>query len=394
MRVLIVSDLYTHPHNKGNLQGLYRECCQMKKMGWEIDFLYWGNRVQPDFDAMSDFFGEEHLYLANTSSIQLKHQLRASIRQRWDAHGITKYISVPYDVDERYYWEIEDQVKRLDKERKYDAVWLEYYLQSKLFLGLREEIVKIIHTHDRFGSRNKIFQKMGRVPEFYYLTQKGERTALSRADIVIAVQDEEREYFNTLLKGTDTKCITIGNLVEMKEAPCVNTKAYGFFGAVNDANEVAVKWFIQSILPLVRAKVPESCFVIAGGICKRVPDSEDYVKLGFVDTLEEFYGQVKLVVSPIKNGTGLNIKNIEALSYKKPVVTTTVGAKGLNGAKKALWICENEKAFADAVVRLLNDEETCEEMGRNAEEFIKDYIARNASTIKQIEDISFHKKGN
>ena len=110
MRVLIVADIYTHPHNMGNLQGLYRECCQMKKMGWEIDFLYWGNRLLPDFEAMQDFFGEEHIYFVNTSSPELKHQLRAFLRQRLDAHGITKYISVPYDVDERYYREIEDKV--------------------------------------------------------------------------------------------------------------------------------------------------------------------------------------------------------------------------------------------------------------------------------------------
>lgn len=392
MRVLIVSDIYTHPHNRGNLQGLYRECCQMKRMGWEVDFLYWGNRLLPDFEAMFDFFGEEHLYFVNTSSPELKHQLRTFLRQRWDTYGITKYISIPYDVDEMYYREIEDKVINLDKKRKYDAVWLEYYLQSKIFLNLRKEIVKVIHTHDRFGSRNKIFQKVGRIPEFYYLTQKGERTALSRADIVIAVQDDEKRYFNTLLKGTNTKSITIGNLVEMKDSSYIEEKTIGFFGAVNDPNEFAIKWFIQSVLPLIREKEPESRFVIAGGICKKVPDSKDYVKLGFVDTLEEFYEQVKIVVGPLKNGTGLNIKNIEALSYKKPVITTSVGAKGLNGAQKALRICNDERTFADAVIQLLNDEEACKEMSRYAEEFIRGYIARNVSTIKEIEDISFDKK--
>lgn len=392
MRVLIVADIYTHPHNMGNLQGLYRECCQMKKMGWEIDFLYWGNRLLPDFEAMQDFFGEEHIYFVNTSSPELKHQLRAFLRQRLDAHGITKYISVPYDVDERYYREIEDKVTYLDKKKEYDVVWLEYYLQSKIFPGLRKEIVKVIHTHDRFGSRNKIYQKVGRVPEFYYLTQKGERAALSRADIVIAVQDDEKEYFNALLKGTNTKSVTIGNLVEMKDSPYVKDKTVGFFGAVNDTNEFAVKWFIQSILPLVREKEPETCFIIAGGICKKVSDSDDYVKLGFVETLEEFYDKVKIVVGPLKNGTGLNIKNIEALSYKKPVVTTSVGAKGLNGAEKALQICDDEETFADAVICLLNDEEACKEMSRYAEEFIKGYIDRNVCTIKEIEKISLNKK--
>jgi len=38
MKVLMVSNVYTHPSDMGNRQRIYRECCQMKKLGWEIDF--------------------------------------------------------------------------------------------------------------------------------------------------------------------------------------------------------------------------------------------------------------------------------------------------------------------------------------------------------------------
>lgn len=392
MKVLIVSDIHTHPHNRGNLQGLYRECVQMKKLGWEIDFLYWGNYIVPDFEAMYNFFGEEHIFFANISNVELKHQIRSYIRNRMDYYKITKYIPVPYDIDEYYCKEVEEKALFLDRKNHYDIVWIEYYLQSKIFCNLRKDIIKVIHTHDRFGRRNRIFQKMGRIPEFYYLTRKGERTALSRADVVIAVQNAERKYFENLLEKTDTKCLTIGNLVEMKSSGYVEEKAYGFLGAINDSNELALEWFIQNVLPEIQKKEPESTFYIAGGVCKSVPDSNEYIKLGFVNTVEEFYDRVKFVVSPMKNGTGLNIKNIEALSYQKPLVTTTIGAKGLNGAEKAMYICDNADSFSNKVSYLLNDNKKCELMGEEAKKFIESYSDNNKNTLKEIENLVIKRK--
>jgi len=392
MKVLIVSDIHTHPHNRGNLQGLYRECVQMKKLGWEIDFLYWGNRIVPDFDSMYDFFGEEHIFFANTSNIALKHQIRVYIRTCMDYRKITRYISVPYDIDERYHKEVEEKVLFLDQKNHYDIVWIEYYLQSKIFCNLRKDIIKVIHTHDRFGKRNRIFQRIGRIPEFYYLTEKGERKALSRADVVIAVQDAERRYFSRLLEKTDTKCLAIGNQVEMKATKYVEENSYGFLGAMNDSNELALEWFIQNVLPEIRKKEPDSTFYIEGGVCKSVPDSNEYIKLGVVSTVEEFYNKVKFVISPMKNGTGLNIKNIEALSYQKPLVTTNIGAKGLDDAQKAMCICDRADVFSESVTSLLNDKNKCELMREEAKKFIESYSDNNKSTLKEIENLAIERK--
>ncbi len=387
MKVLIVADIYTHPHNRGNLQGLYRECCQMKKMNWQIDFLFWGNRLDADIDTMQDFFGKEHLFFANISGVEFKYQIYSHIRKRMDRKGLTKYFSLPYAVDEYYYKEIGEKVELLNDRNQYDVVWLEYYLQSKVFCKLDERIVKVIHTHDKFTNRNKIFQREGKIPEFYYLTRRGERKALARADVVIAVQDLEKEFFSGLLENTDTIAMTVGNLVERHESNEVKEKNYGFIGAVNDANKYALEYFINKILPLIKEKEPESKFLIAGGICNTIPDSVNYKKLGFVKELDDFYNQIMFVVGPLKNGTGLNIKNIEALSYGKPVITTSVGAKGLKDAKEAICVCDGEEIFAKTAVRLLNDVAKQKEMKKKAMEFIAAYNEKNLKNYVQIEQI-------
>lgn len=387
MKVLIVADIYTHPHNRGNLQGLYRECCQMKKMNWQIDFLFWGNRLDADIDAMRDFFGKEHLFFANISGVEFKYQIYSHIRKRMDRKGLTKYFAFPYAVDEYYYDEIGEKVELLNERNHYDVVWLEYYLQSKVFCKLDKRIVKVIHTHDKFTNRNKIFQREGKIPEFYYLTRRGERKALARADVVIAVQDMEKDFFSGLLKNTDTIAMTVGNLVELHESNEVKEKNYGFIGAVNAANEYALQYFINKILPIIKEKEPQSKFLIAGGICNTISDSADYTKLGFVKELKDFYNQIMFVVGPLKNGTGLNIKNIEALSYGKPVITTSVGAKGLKDAERAVCVCDEEDEFADTVVELLNDVEKQRKMKIKAMEFITAYNKRNLENYVQIEQM-------
>lgn len=392
MKVLIVADIYTHPHNRGNLQGVYRECNQMKKMGWKVDYLFWGNRLDADIVAMEEFFGIEHLFFANISCVDFKYHLYSYFRKLLDKSRITKYIALPYAVDEYYYREIEEKIEILNKKNQYDIVWLEYYLQSKIFCGLDKKILKVIHTHDKFTNRNRIFQREGKIPEFYYLTRKGEQKALSRADVVIAVQDMEQEFFADLLKGTNTISMTVGNLVEIKHSNELKKKSYGFIGAINDANEYALHYFINDILPIIKENEPDSEFIIAGAICDKIPDSNTYIKLGLVKNLDDFYNQIMFVVGPLKNGTGLNIKNIEALSYGKPVITTTIGAKGIMEAGEAVAICDEPKKFAKTVITLLNDKKRREIMGEKAIAFIELYNEKNIKNYYQIERMVLDRK--
>lgn len=360
----------------------------MKELGWDVDFLYWNDYIYADLKGMEEFFGEDHLFFANATGIEFRHQFRSFIRKYLDRKKFTRYIPVPYDADELYSSDIQKKAISLHERYHYDAVWLEYYLQSKLFEALDDTVVKVIHTHDRFTNRNRMFQRERKVPEFYYLTEKGERKALSRADVVIAVQERERQIFEKLTKGTNTVCLAVGNFIEEQDNEIVYGKNYGFIGSINDANIDAAKLFISQYLPAVKEKEPDSQFIIAGGVCKEIPDSSQYIKMGYINRLEDFYDKVSFIVTPMLAGTGLNIKNIEALSYGKPVVTTPIGAKGLKGAEKALKIANKGSGYIDCVVGLLRNQEEISRMSMEAKEFVKTYNAQNVENYKYIEKMA------
>ena len=391
MKVLMVSNVYTHPSDMGNRQRIYRECCQMKKLGWEIDFLYYGGKIGVYVDEMKMFFGKGHFYYANKTNIAPIYQLKSIVRNYLDKKRLSRYISLYYNADEWFYKELDDKIETLLQKEKYDAVWLQYSYQSRILKNVDKNILTIIDTHDIFAYRNRMFQKKGRIPEGFYMTKRQEKVSLSRADLIVAIQSEEEKYFQKLMKSSPTRCITLGDMVEFYKSNSGEDMVFGFIGAENDANVVGVQWMGKEVLPIIYKMEPESKCVIAGGICNLIEDNKYYTKLGKVRTLQEYYDLISVAINPIQNGTGLNIKGIEALSYGKPLVSTVIGAKGLSDAAGAMQVCEDAEQFARQVVILLKDRQKRLSMCRQAEKFIYMYNEKNRNTLLKIEEMAIEK---
>ena len=391
MRVLIVSQIGTHPHNRGSRQRLYRQCCQMMELDWQIDFLFCGGRVGLNTEEMKNFFGKEHFFYAITTSIAPKYQLKDMVRKSLDKKGLTKFIPLFYKADEVYYKEVGERVQELLGKQKYDIIWLPFPRQSKVLEDIGSDIFKVIVSDDVFAYRNLIFQKVGRVPEGIYTTRGQERKGLVKADLVVAIQDKEEEYFKKLMKRQQTPCITLGDMVEFHKSEAGNEKVFGFIGSNYDPNEVAVKWLSEKVLPLVHKMEPGYKCIIAGNVCGRIPDNEYYEKIGRVEHLQDYYDQISISINPIQNGTGLNIKGIEALAYGKPLITTPVGAKGLADAAEAMIVCEDAQQFAEQLVLLMQNKQKRESMSEEAEKFIYRYNTKNRDALLDIEKMVIEK---
>lgn len=383
----MISGIYTHPHDMGNRQRIYRECLQMKELGWQIDFLFYGSKLGGNIDEMRDFFGKDRFFYANPTSISPVYQLKGIMRGLFDKNGMSKYIPLFFNRDEFYYREVKEKIQLLLRKKQYDVVWLQYAFESKVLEGMEDRVFTVIDTHDIYAYRNLMYQREGRIPEGFYMTRRQERESLSRADLVVAIQNEEEKYFKNLMRRHTTECITLGDLVGFHKSKSGDEKVFGFIGAENDANVLGIEWLAREVLPIVQKMEPKSKCIIAGGICKLVGDSKYYTKIGKVKTLQEYYDQISFALNPIQNGTGLNIKGIEALSYGKPLISTVVGAKGLSDAEDAMLVCNNARQFAEQIVLLLNDEEKRLFMSREAEKFILRYNEANRNVLLEIEHI-------
>ena len=93
-------------------------------------------------------------------------------------------------------------------------------------------------------------------------------------------------------------------------------------------------FFLEHVLPHIRNSRPDAevWFVGAGADqLKSFSNSTPGVRfLGFVDDLAKVYQTARVVICPIRYGSGTRVKLIEAAAWGKPIVSTTIGAEGLN----------------------------------------------------------------
>jgi glycosyltransferase involved in cell wall biosynthesis len=132
----------------------------------------------------------------------------------------------------------------------------------------------------------------------------------------------------------------------------------GLIGADNVMNLDAVLHLRADILPRVHARRPDFRMLLAGTMTRKtadllrcVPDLETWDRL---DDLATFYDAVSVAAVPIRHGTGVSVKAIEALAYGSPLVTTSMGVRGQPAATLLghnVTIADDPAAFAEALLR-------------------------------------------
>jgi glycosyltransferase involved in cell wall biosynthesis len=106
--------------------------------------------------------------------------------------------------------------------------------------------------------------------------------------------------------------------------------------------------------------------------------------MGEVKELESVYELADIVVNPLTVGTGLKIKMVEAMGFSKAVISTEVGAEGIEGEGTAYLRAGTREEFADCLGRLLNDNGFYGSVCANARKQAEAYNRRNAVRLAEI----------
>src|SRR6185436_10855430 len=144
-----------------------------------------------------------------------------------------------------------------------------------------------------------------------------------------------------------------------------------------EANVDGVDYFCRRIWPRVQASVPSAKFYVVG----RNPHarvtawaSESVEITGRVDSVLPYLEQAAIFVVPLRIGGGTRLKIYEAMAAGKAVVSTTVGAEGLDvNHGQDILLADTEKTFAAAVIDLLQDVELRRGLGEAATRLAAQY---------------------
>ena len=165
--------------------------------------------------------------------------------------------------------------------------------------------------------------------------------------------------------------------VEPDDVPQVEAEPNSLFhiGAMDWLpNQESIRWLLEEVWPVVHREVPQAKLYLAG---RKMPDCwmkahiEGVSVVGEVPDAMYFIGSKKINVVPLLSGSGIRVKIIEAMSVGKTVITTTVGAQGIDYTDgENLLIANTPQEFAQQIKHCLDDDDFCRSVGTAAERLI------------------------
>jgi glycosyltransferase involved in cell wall biosynthesis len=142
--------------------------------------------------------------------------------------------------------------------------------------------------------------------------------------------------------------------------PAASTTLFdaGFIGSDDVMNLDGLIWFCREVMPRIQRSRPDFQLLVAGSIgakAKRLLRGLDSVTIwGSLDDVASFYQAIDMLVVPLRYGTGTSTKVHEALAFGWPIVSTSIGVRGIPGEEiSGITVADQPEAFAAGVLARL-----------------------------------------
>ncbi len=305
-----------------------------------------------------------------------------ALRKAWDFF----FSPIPIYFLNNYSPEMYETLRDMVKSAHYDVVVSEYSMVAQyLFRNPDlEGIKRVMSVHECYYlARRKAWrvQRFSREGLSALVNLKGLRKfefdMYADADRVLVLTPEGKQELLDIRPDLKISVVPHGVDVEhfCVSGECAKEQAVMFLGNYpHDPNRDAVVWFHAEIWPRVKERVPEARFYVVGkdptpdllAIARRDPA---VTVTGTVDDVRPYFERSKVFVNPVRIGGGFRGKLLEAMSMGLPIVTTSLGAEGVEAESgRDMIIADDPAEFAAAVARLLEDEEMCGLLGERARE--------------------------
>jgi polysaccharide biosynthesis protein PslH len=288
----------------------------------------------------------------------------------------------PYAVSRFAHAKIQKQIQTWFRERRFDVAVCDFLdaavnfpgslsIPSVLFQHNVESEIWRRHADTAGNPAKTMMYRM----EFRKMLRY-ERAAVCKFHHVIAVSENDRSLMTRWVDGDRVTVVPTGvDLAHYRPDPAAsdaNASAplITFVGAMDwEPNVDGVEYFCSEVWPTIKAEVPQARFRIVG----RNPDrrvqkwasnsttTNDVGSIevtGRVPSIVEHLHQSAVVIVPLRIGGGTRLKIYEAMATAKAVVSTTVGAEGLDVHHgRDIILADDPRSFAQAVIMLLRDPE-------------------------------------
>ena len=263
--------------------------------------------------------------------------------------------------------------KSVLKKNRYDFFLNSYVYWGNLADYMGNETRKIIDMHDfitlnhHYWSGKKEF-RMGRMLE-------QEIGALDKHDYCLSISEEESILLQSFCAHAKFVDLPMSYPVRFHAQESVSYDLVTV-GSDNPFNRAGMRWFMEEVYPLLP---PSVSIAVVGGIANRLERRQNIRAVPYAENLDDIYHKAKIACCPVRSGTGLKVKVVEALSYGKPVVTTTAGLSGiLQKEENGCMVADDPRRFAQSIMSLLHDQNVYKTVTEQGKSFFLKKFTREA----------------
>jgi len=242
---------------------------------------------------------------------------------------------------------------------------------SRSVRNLTSQPVIIVMSDDVHGIRYQSIAESSLSEKLFYEAKnlmKNENNTLYDADLIVAITDKDAEnmkrYYNIpeekiiLWRFTYNTPTSSTSNIHSPVKPFSERNDLVFVGGPNQCNTDSIMWFGEKVLPIINEMMGTPIQLKVAGFVQLPKDwlkEHPYVKrLGLVPEIESLLAESKVFISPIIYGTGINTKNILALSNSIPLVTTSFGSNAFlrnsQGEFDYMGVSDDPHEFAKLVL--------------------------------------------
>lgn len=189
-------------------------------------------------------------------------------------------------------------------------------------------------------------------------SRETERALLAACDRILVASPEELERYRgdaclrAKLVYKPWRLPVVSAPRTARERPRFNA---GLIGSDDVMNLDALVYFCRTILPRIREREPAWTLLIAGSVAKKaerlVRGTPGITVWGRLDNVRTFYDAIGVAVIPLRFGSGVSIKTLEALGFGCPVVSTSIGVRGLPPtSRRQIAVADDPASFAEAAL--------------------------------------------
>ncbi|WXG58068.1 MAG: glycosyltransferase [Candidatus Sedimenticola sp. (ex Thyasira tokunagai)] len=263
--------------------------------------------------------------------------------------------------------------------RDYDLVIVEYINNTYLLEAFGDtKPPAILDMHDLMHVRAERFREVGITPSID-IDRMEEYRLMRNYDLLMAIQAKEA---GMLREEFSDRVVVVRRPQQPVDCPLPDDESpfrLLFLASKALFNLHAYDWFVSEVWPHLDGDGME--LLVAGSLCNVIgrPRRSNIRHLGLVDSLQDAYSLAHVSINPVQAGSGLKIKNLEALAHGRVMLTTPLGAEGMEDAVgHGLLVVQEPQEMVHELQVLRDEPQRRHALGEAGLSYIQEFMSPSA----------------